>query len=139
MGAGDSRSQVCSSCASYHWAYRDQRVSLVTIGSACVPNQDTGHGLVAVPGWKPDLIGLQYVVHLIVCLICSYSWFPLSPPPPRGTGPSMTPPGSVSSQIPIIIGVSVGVVIIIIIIIIIISIIVIILIAIYMTRITGKG
>eukprot|EP00731_Ephydatia_muelleri_P006361 Em0003g609a len=30
--------------------YRDQRVMLVTIGSACVPNQDAGHGLVAVPG-----------------------------------------------------------------------------------------
>eukprot|EP00731_Ephydatia_muelleri_P001626 Em0001g1626a len=43
-------SQACSSCASYHWAYRDQRVTLVTIGSACVPNQDAGHGLVAVPG-----------------------------------------------------------------------------------------
>eukprot|EP00731_Ephydatia_muelleri_P032907 Em0024g451a len=50
MGAGDSRSQACSSCASYHWAYRDQRMTLVTIGSACVPNQDAGHGLVAVPG-----------------------------------------------------------------------------------------
>ena len=50
MGAGDSRSQACSSCALYHWAYRDQWVTLVTIGSACVPNQDAGHGLVAVPG-----------------------------------------------------------------------------------------
>ena len=50
MGAGNSRSQACSSCASYRWAYRDQRVMLVTIGSACVPNQDAGHGLVAVPG-----------------------------------------------------------------------------------------
>ena len=34
MGAGDS--QACSSCASYHLV--------------CVPNQDAGHGLVAVPG-----------------------------------------------------------------------------------------
>ena len=33
MGAGDSCSQACSSCASYHWAYRDQQVMLVTIGS----------------------------------------------------------------------------------------------------------
>ena len=48
MGAGDSCSQACSSCASYHWAYRDQWVTLVTIGSAYVPNQDAG--LVAVPG-----------------------------------------------------------------------------------------
>ncbi|KAL5481225.1 hypothetical protein EMCRGX_G021349 [Ephydatia muelleri] len=43
MRAGNSRSQACSSCASYHWAYRDQRVMLVTIGLACVPNQDAGH------------------------------------------------------------------------------------------------
>ena len=70
----------------------------------------------------------------------SYSWFPPSPPPPRGTDFLMTPPTpsatnreSVSSERPIIIGVtvSVGAVIIIII--------VIILIVIYMTRITGKG
>ena len=31
MGAGDSRSQACSSCASYHWAYRDKRVTLVMV------------------------------------------------------------------------------------------------------------
>ena len=37
MEAGDSRSQACSSRASYHWAYRDQRVTLVTIGSALCP------------------------------------------------------------------------------------------------------
>ena len=53
MGAGDGHSQACSSCASYHWAYRDQWVMLVTIGSACVPDQDGGHGLVAVSGKKP--------------------------------------------------------------------------------------
>eukprot|EP00731_Ephydatia_muelleri_P005393 Em0002g1569a len=34
-----------SSYASYHWAYRDQWVTLVTTGSACVPNQDTGHAM----------------------------------------------------------------------------------------------
>ena len=50
MGAGDSRSQACSSCASHHWAYRNQQVTLVTTGLACVPNQDAGHGLVAFPG-----------------------------------------------------------------------------------------
>ena len=27
---------------------------LVTIGSACVPNQDAGHGLVAVQGRSPE-------------------------------------------------------------------------------------
>ena len=48
MGAGDCQIQACSSCALYHWAYRDQWVTLVTIGSACVPNQDADHGLVAV-------------------------------------------------------------------------------------------
>ncbi|KAL5471282.1 hypothetical protein EMCRGX_G029379 [Ephydatia muelleri] len=44
-----------SSCAFYHW---DQRVTLVTIGSACVPNQDAGHGLVAVPGVAEGQSGL---------------------------------------------------------------------------------
>ncbi|KAL5463988.1 hypothetical protein EMCRGX_G032943 [Ephydatia muelleri] len=53
---------ACSSCASCHWAYRDQWVTLVTIGSACVPNQDAGHGLVAVPGHHPHFQhGLHYL------------------------------------------------------------------------------
>ncbi|KAL5506801.1 hypothetical protein EMCRGX_G008541 [Ephydatia muelleri] len=37
----EAGSQACSSCASYHWAYRDQWVMLVTIGSGT--NGDTGH------------------------------------------------------------------------------------------------
>eukprot|EP00731_Ephydatia_muelleri_P007102 Em0003g1350a len=69
MGAGNSRSQACSSCASYHWAYRDQRVTLVTIGSACVPNQDAGHGLVAVPG---DRKVERKLLDLMSCLVGWY-------------------------------------------------------------------
>ena len=58
----EAGSQACSSCASYHWAYRDQWVTLVTIGLACVPNQDADHVLVAVPGYKPEGVNTSKMV-----------------------------------------------------------------------------
>ena len=49
MGAGDSPARHVAAVPRTTGP-RDQWVTLVTIGSACVPNQDAGHGLVAVPG-----------------------------------------------------------------------------------------
>ena len=40
-------------------------MTLITIGSACVPNQDAGHGLVAVPGRaSPTIDESSILVHV---------------------------------------------------------------------------